>query len=390
MNNFLVKLFVKNYENTDDAKVRTGYGVLVSIVGIICNIILFAIKIAAGLILKSIAVIADSFNNLSDAASSVISFVGVKMADKPADKEHPFGHGRIEYIAAFIVAFLVIQVGFSFLKSSVEKIINPQAVAFNLVSVIILAVSIGIKLWLGYFNKSLGQRVNSKVMKATAIDSFSDAAITLVTIVSILVATFFEINVDGFVGVILSIIVMWNGISIAKDTLAPLIGEGADPELYEMIRSKVEGYDGIVGTHDLIVHNYGPGRSMATIHAEVSADLSPLVSHAIIDKIEEDVLVDMKVFLVIHMDPVEIDNETVKFYKDMVNDIVSTIDDELEIHDFRIVEDKGQINLIFDLVVPFSYRIDEDDKLRKAISDIIKDKNMNCKCVIKIERGYIQ
>ncbi len=389
MNSLLVKLFIKNYENTDDAKVRTSYGVLVSIVGIICNIILFAIKITTGLILKSIAVIADSFNNLSDAASSVISFVGVKMADKPADKEHPFGHGRIEYIAAFIVAFLVIQVGFSFLKSSVEKIINPQAVTFNLVSVIILAVSIGIKLWLGFFNKSLGKRVNSKVMKATSIDSFSDAAITLVTVVSILVATFFEINIDGFVGVILSLIVVWNGINIARDTLAPLIGEGADPELYEMIRSKVESYDGIVGTHDLIVHNYGPGRSMATIHAEVSADLSPLVSHAIIDKIEEDILADMKVFLVIHMDPVEIDNETVKIYKNMVKSIVNTIDSELEVHDFRIVEDKGQVNLIFDLVVPFSYKIDEDDKLRKAINDIVKDKNTNCKCVIKVERGYM-
>lgn len=389
MNNLLVKLFVKNYEKTDDAKVRTGYGVLVSIVGIICNIILFVIKLVTGVVLKSIAVIADSFNNLSDAASSVISFIGVKMADKPADKEHPFGHGRIEYIAAFIVAFFVIQVGFSFLQSSIEKIINPQAVAFNLVSVIILAVSIGIKLWLGFFNRSLGKRVNSKVMRATALDSFSDAAITFVTVAAILVATFFEINIDGFVGVVLSLIVIWNGISIAKDTLAPLIGEGADPELYEMIRSKVESYDGIVGTHDLIVHNYGPGRSMATIHAEVSADLSPFVSHAIIDKIEEDILSDMKIFLVIHMDPVEIDNETIKFYKNMINGIVNTIDNELEVHDFRLVEDKGQVNLIFDLVVPFSYKIDEDDKLRKAINDVVRDKNANCRCVIKIERGYM-
>lgn len=389
MNNLLVRLFVKDYENTGDAGVRTGYGVLTSVVGIICNIILFAIKMVSGLVLKSIAVIADSFNNLSDAASSVISFVGVKMADKPADKEHPFGHGRIEYIAAFIVAFLVIQVGFSFLKSSVEKIINPQEVVFSLFSVIILAVSIGLKLWLGFFNRSLAKKVNSKVMKATAIDSFSDSAITFVTVASILAAKFFEINIDGFVGVVLSLIVMWNGISIAKDTLAPLIGEGADPELYEMIRSKVEGYEAIVGTHDLIVHNYGPGRSMATIHAEISAELSPLVAHAIIDKIEEDVLTDMKIFLVIHIDPVETNNETVWAYKKMVSEIVGTIDSELEVHDFRVVEDKGQVNLIFDLVVPFTYRIEEDDRLRKAINDVVQDKNANCKCVIKIERGYM-
>lgn len=389
MSNLLVKLFVKDYENTSDAKVRTGYGVLASVVGIVCNIILFAIKVTIGLVLKSIAVIADSFNNLSDAASSVIGFVGVKMADKPADKEHPFGHGRIEYISAFIVAFLVIQVGFSFFKGSVEKIIEPQTITFNLVSVIILTVSISIKLWLGLFNRKLSKKVDSKVMKATAVDSFSDCAITFVTVASIVVAELLHINIDGFVGVLLSIVVMWNGINIAKDTLAPLIGEGADPKLYEMIKNKVESYEGIVGTHDLIVHNYGPGRSMASIHAEVPADVNPLVSHEIIDRIEEEVLAEMKIFLVIHMDPIETNNENVKIYKNMVRDIVKNMDSELEVHDFRIVEGNQQTNLIFDLVVPFSYKINEDDKLRKAISDLVSDKKPNCKCVIKIERGYM-
>ncbi len=389
MSNLLVKLFIKNYDNTGDVVVRTAYGVLASIVGIVCNVMLFVVKIIVGFLLGSISVIADSFNNLSDAASSIIGFVGVKMAEKPADKEHPFGHGRIEYISAFIVAFLVIQVGFSFFKGSVEKIVEPQTITFNSVSVIILAVSVLFKLWLGFFNRSLGKQVDSKVMKATATDSFSDAAITLLTIISILVAAVWEVNVDGFVGIGLSLLVIWNGINIAKDTLAPLIGESASPKLYEQLKSKVESYDGIVGTHDLIVHNYGPGRSMASIHAEVPADVNALVSHEIIDRIEEEVLSEMKVFLVIHMDPVEANNENVKKYKRMIEDIVKSIDEEMEVHDFRIVEGNIQTNLIFDLVVPFSYKVNEDEKIRKAISDIVSSQDEHLKCVIKIERGYM-
>lgn len=389
MSNLLVKLFIKNYDNTGDVVVRTAYGVLASIVGIVCNVMLFVVKIIVGFLLGSISVIADSFNNLSDAASSIIGFVGVKMAEKPADKEHPFGHGRIEYISAFIVAFLVIQVGFSFFKGSVEKIVEPQTITFNSVSVIILAVSVLFKLWLGFFNRSLGKQVDSKVMKATATDSFSDAAITLLTIISILVAAVWEVNVDGFVGIGLSLLVIWNGINIAKDTLAPLIGESASPKLYEQLKSKVESYDGIVGTHDLIVHNYGPGRSMASIHAEVPADVNALVSHEIIDRIEEEVLSEMKVFLVIHMDPVETNNENVKKYKRMIEDIVKSIDEEMEVHDFRIVEGNIQTNLIFDLVVPFSYKVNEDEKIRKAISDIVSSQDEHLKCVIKIERGYM-
>ncbi|MBQ9765526.1 MAG: cation transporter [Lachnospiraceae bacterium] len=389
MKSLLVKTFVKNYEATDEPRVRTAYGVLVSVVGIILNVLLFGVKLAAGLLIKSIAVIADSFNNLSDAASSVISFVGVKMAEKPADKEHPFGHGRMEYIAAFIVAFLVIEVGFSFFKSSIEKIISPEAIEFSLISVIILAISIGIKAWIGFFNSRIGKAVDSKVMRATAADSFSDVVITSVTVISILVTRFFEINIDGYVGLLLSLIVIWNGINIAKDTLAPLIGESMDKELCEKIRTKVESYDGIVGTHDLIVHNYGPGRSMATIHAEVSADINPMVSHAIIDKIEENILSEMNVFLVIHMDPVEVDNEVVNRYKELVKDIVHKIDDELDVHDFRIVEIMEGVNLIFDLVLPYKYKAEEESRLKNVIISKIRETDPNCNCIIKIERGYM-
>ena len=315
MSNWLLKTFVKDYDNVTNSKVRTAYGVLASVVGIICNVILFAIKLVIGLILGSVAVMADAFNNLSDAASSIIGFVGVKMADKPADEDHPFGHGRMEYISALIVAFIVIEVGLSFFKSSIEKISNPQSITFSLVSVIILAVSICIKLWLGFFNRKLGNRINSSVMKATATDAFGDVITTAVTVVSIFVAEFTSLNIDGYVGVLVSLVVMWAGIGIVRDTIAPLIGEAVDPELYEQIVKKVEGYEGIVGTHDLIVHNYGPGRSMASVHAEVPADVDLLKAHELIDRIEADVRNELGIFMVIHMDPIETKNEAVREYK---------------------------------------------------------------------------
>ena len=388
MSKWLLKTFVKDYDDVTNSRVRTSYGVLASIVGIVCNIILFAIKLIIGLILGSVAVMADAFNNLSDAASSIIGFVGVRMADKPADEDHPFGHGRVEYISALIVAFLVIEVGISFFKSSIGKITNPQNIAFSLVSVIILAVSICIKLWLGFFNKKLGNRINSSVMKATATDAFGDVITTAVTIVSIFVAEFTSLNIDGYVGILVSLIVIWAGIGIARDTLAPLIGEAVDPELYEEIVKKVEGYEGIVGTHDLIVHNYGPGRSMASVHAEVPADVDLLKAHELIDRIEADVRNELGIFMVIHMDPIETKNEAVSRYKAMVKEVITSIDSALEIHDFRIVDGEEQVNLIFDVVVPYSYDKKAEAELRENICVKVKEKNSKCQCVMVLERGY--
>ena len=229
MTDFLVHKFVKNYEQTEDVQVRTSYGVLSSIVGIFCNVLLFAAKFLIGALMHSISVMADGFNNLSDAASSIISFVGVKMAEKPADEEHPFGHGRIEYIAALVVAFLVIEVGFSFLKSSIGKLKNPEEITFELVPFLILVLSIGVKLWLAYFNRKLGKKIDSKVMLATAADSMGDVITTSATILSILVCTFTGFNIDAIAGLVVSLIVMWAGVGIAKDTLEPLIGQAADP-----------------------------------------------------------------------------------------------------------------------------------------------------------------
>lgn len=388
MSNWLLKTFVKDYDNVTNSKVRTAYGVLASIVGIICNVILFAIKLVIGLVLGSVAVMADAFNNLSDAASSIIGFVGVKMADKPADEDHPFGHGRMEYISALIVAFIVIEVGLSFFKNSIEKISNPQRITFSLVSVIILAVSICIKLWLGFFNRKLGNRINSSVMKATATDAFGDVITTAVTVISIIVAEFTSLNIDGYVGVLVSLVVMWAGIGIVRDTIAPLIGEAVDPELYEQIVKKVEGYEGIVGTHDLIVHNYGPGRSMASVHAEVPADVDLLKAHELIDRIEADVRNELGIFMVIHMDPIETKNEAVREYKAMVKEVIASIDEAIEIHDFRIVDGEEQVNLIFDTVVPYSYDKKAEAELRENICARVKERNAKCQCVMVLERGY--
>ena len=271
MTEFLVKHFVKQYEQTEKEEVRTSYGVLASMVGICCNILLFAAKLFIGLLVNSVSVMADAFNNLSDAASSIIGFIGVRMAGKPADDDHPFGHGRIEYISAFIVAFLVIQVGFSLFKSSVGKILHPEDMTFKWISVIILLLSIGVKFWLSAFNRKLGMRINSKVMLATAADAMGDVITTGAATLSLVIFGIWGLNIDGITGLLVSLAVLFAGYSIAKDTLATLIGEAIPPEVYKDISNFVESFDGILGTHDLIVHNYGPSKSMASIHAEVSA-----------------------------------------------------------------------------------------------------------------------
>ena len=269
MTEFLVRHFVKDYEHTEKVSVRTAYGVLASIVGIFCNVFLFLVKFAVGLVIHSVSVTADAFNNLSDAGSSIISFVGVKLAEKPADEEHPFGHGRMEYIAALIVSFLVLEVGFTFLKDSIGKIQSPEVLRFQIVSVVILILSIGVKLWLGLFNRKLGERIDSKVMMAVFTDSMGDVLTTAATIFSLIFFRFTGINIDGITGIGVALVVMWAGVGIAKDTLEPLLGDAVEPEVYRKIKQFVERYDGIVGSHDLIVHNYGPNRSMASIHAEV-------------------------------------------------------------------------------------------------------------------------
>ena len=388
MTDFLVNKFIKDSTNIESTEVRTRYGMLASVVGIFCNVLLFSVKLTIGLILSSLAVTADAFNNLSDAASSIISFIGVKMAGKPADAEHPFGHGRIEYIAALIVSFLVIEVGFTFFKSSISKILHPEEISFDLVPFVILILSILVKLWMAFFNNKLGKRIDSKVMLATAADSLGDVITTSATVLSIIICHFTSINVDAIAGLIVSAIVIWSGISIAKDTLEPLIGERVPAELYQKITDIVESYDGIVGTHDLIVHNYGPNRSMATIHAEVPNDINIDVSHEIIDKIERDVKKDLNILLVIHMDPVEMRDEEVLSLREKTSRIVHALDPELNFHDFRVLKENEQRNLIFDLVVPDSYSEKDANRVMHQLVSLLHEMDENVECMITLDRSF--
>jgi len=389
MTEFLVKRFVKNYEEIDKMSVRTSYGVLASVVGIFCNVFLFVVKFIVGSLIRSVSVMADGFNNLSDAGSSIISFAGVKMAGKPADEEHPFGHGRMEYIAALVVSFLVIEVGLSFFKDSIERIQNPLQLQFRPIAIGILCLSIGVKLWLGLFNKRLGRKIDSKVMLAAGADAMGDVVATTATIISVLVYRFLEINIDGFVGIGVSLVVMWAGIGIARDTLEPLLGEAVPKEMYEKITTFVEGYEGVCGTHDLIVHNYGPGRSMASLHAEVPNDVDIEVSHEIIDRIEREALKTLGIFLVIHMDPIEMKKEDTLRARKQLEEMLKVLDPKVSIHDFRMVDGEEQKNLIFDMVVPFQYDKEKRKLLcqetRKRMSDI----DARYQCVIVVESSFV-
>ncbi|MFQ8688980.1 MAG: cation diffusion facilitator family transporter [Blautia sp.] len=390
MADFLVRHFIKDYEDVDKASVRTAYGMLASVVGIICNMVLFMAKFLIGIFLNSVSVTADAFNNLSDAASSVISFIGVKMAGKPADKEHPFGHGRIEYIAALIVSFLVIEVGITFLKESVGKITTPENLNFQVVSVVILLLSIGVKLWMGIFNRRLGKKIDSKVMMAVFTDSMGDVVTTGATIVSLVFFALTGVNIDGVVGLCVAVVVIWAGVGIARDTLEPLIGQAIDPQIYEEVERFVENYDGILGTHDLIIHNYGPNRSMASIHAEVPNDANMEMVHELIDKIERDAVEKLGIMLVIHMDPIETKDERVMKVHRQVEAILNQLDEQCSIHDFRMVSGTGQVNLIFDVVVPFRYGEGEKEDLRRRLMEQIEKIDERFQCIITVEHSYMQ
>ena len=389
MTEFLVRHFIKDYHKTEELNVRTQYGTLAGVVGIICNALLFAVKAAVGIAMHSISVTADAFNNLSDAASSVIGLVGVKLAGKPADKEHPFGHGRMEYITALVVSFLVIEVGLTFFKDAFSRIWNPQKLEFQFISVLILVLSIGVKLWMSLFNRKLGKRIDSKVMLATAADAVGDVITTSATVISLLFFYFTGINIDGVIGVCVSLVVIWAGIGIAKDTLKPLLGEPTSSADYEKITRFVESYDGIIGSHDLIVHNYGPGRNMASIHAEVPNDVDIEESHEIIDRIEWDAISQIGVFLVIHMDPVETKNERILEIRKQVEASINEIDPDVTIHDLRVVEGKERINLIFDMVVPFAYSREEQKELERKVRSYLSERDSRYQCVITVEQSFV-
>jgi cation diffusion facilitator family transporter len=353
LSELLTKVFVKNANDVKDKKVRDNLGYLGGFVGIVVNLLLFALKLTVGLIVTSIAVIADAFNNLSDAASSIVTILGFKISKIPADKEHPFGHGRMEYISALIVAFMVMLVGMQFVKSSFERILNPEKVTFELIPFLLLVISILLKVWLSIFNRYIGNRINSSALKAASVDALGDVFTSSCVVLSLLAAKYTSFPVDGYAGIIVSIVILYSGFSLVKETISPLLGEAPSPELVESINSSLLSYDHIIGVHDLIIHNYGVGKFMATIHAEIPADMNLLKIHNIVDRAEREISKKLGIMLFIHMDPISIDNEEEKKIRSSVNEIISSMPYIKSFHDLRIVEgiDEEKKNLIFDVVV---------------------------------------
>ena len=384
MTGLLERHFIKDQNN------RTAYGVLAGIVGIVCNVLLFAVKLTIGILVASSSVITDSFNNLSDAASSVISLVGAKLASKPADKEHPFGHGRYEYLVALIVSALILEVGVSCFKSSIDKIRHPSDLNISTVALIILILSVLVKIWLSRFNIQLGKKINSKVLLATGKDAMGDVFVTTATIASLLIYKIFDLNIDGYVGCVVAVMVFLAGISVAKDTIEPLLGEAVPEELYKEINDKITSYEGIEGTHDLIVHSYGPSKRMASIHAEIKNTMSIEEAHEIVDKIEQEILQQMNIFMVIHMDPIDTDNETVQHCKSIVREKVTCMEPSASIHDFRMVNGVNQINLIFDLVLPYSYKKEDCRQFTDKLNTALKESDARYNTVITVEHSYVK
>lgn len=386
----MIKMFIKNSSDIKDEKVRNSYGMFGGIVGISVNVLLFIIKFSVGLIVSSIAVMADAFNNLSDAASSLVTILGFKLSSKPADREHPFGHGRIEYLSALVVAFMVMLVGVQFIKSSFERIINPTPVTFELIPFVLLFVSIFLKIGLSRFNKFVGEKINSSALKAASVDALGDVFTSTCVVISFLAANFTSFPVDGYIGMIVALFIVYSGFSLVKDTISPLLGEAPDPELVNSINEMVLSYDNILGSHDLIIHNYGPGKCMASIHAEIPSDISVVTIHEIIDKAEREISTALKIYLVIHIDPICIIEGEVKEAYDEIISLMKKYDYIESIHDFRVIGEGEVKNLIFDLVVSPSKEINiKDDELIHRISQDIKNYHPNYNCIITIDKHFI-
>lgn len=387
MTNFLVKTFVKDYEKTDNLKVRERYGTLSSVVGIVCNIILFVAKFAMGTIAGSIAIISDGFNNLSDCASCVVTLFGYKMAAKPADKDHPFGHGRVEYLTSLVIAIVIIMVGFELFTGSIDKVLHPTKVTFSYVVLATLIISIVVKVWMGLFNRKLGKKINSSVMLATSKDSMNDVVATSATVVALVASMWTDAPIDGIMGIVVSLFILLSGFDIVKETVDELLGQPADEELVTKLSEMVEENPYALGMHDLIIHSYGPGNLIGSVHIEVDGKGNIMEIHDVIDELERDIYEELGVRMTIHMDPVEMDNELLNECKNMMINIVKNINKDLSLHDFRMVTGPSHTNLIFDLVVPHDCKLNEKD-IKTAINDSLKDKEIKYYTVITFEREF--
>ena len=387
MTKFLVNRFIKNHEDVKNQKVREAYGVLSSWVGIACNILLFVAKFIIGTIANSISIISDGFNNLSDCASCVVTIFGYKMAAKPADKDHPFGHGRMEYLTSLVIAMVIMVVGVELFTGSIDKIIHPEDVRFSVVALVVLLISILIKLWMGLFNRKLGNKVESSVMLATSRDSLNDVLATTATLIALVASAFTDAPLDGIMGVVVSVMILISGFGIVKETVDELLGQPASPELVESLKELVDECHFSLGMHDLIIHSYGPGNLIGSVHIEVDGKENIMEIHDAIDELERNIYDELGVRMTIHMDPVETDNENLKMCKDMIEVILGEIDEELHFHDFRMVDGPSHTNLIFDIVVPHGCKLN-DKQIKTAIDEKLLMREKKYYTVITFEKNY--
>lgn len=387
MTHLLFKL-IKNSKDTQNPTVRRGYITLGSAVGIACNILLFVFKLLIGILSGSVSILADAFNNLSDIGSSVVTVIGYRLSEKPADKEHPFGHGRIEYMSAMIVSFLIILVGVELLKSSFNKIINPTDLKIEFSTLFVLVFSILVKFWMFIFNRKIGKTINSTALVATARDSINDSISTSAVLIAVIINLIFKINLDAYIGLGVAAFIIYSGIITIKEALDPLLGQPPSNETTNSIVSIINSYDEFLGIHDLIVHDYGPGRSFASLHVEVPSNVDIVACHETIDACEKRLLNELNMEVVIHMDPIVTDDEyTLSVYKTVCEAVVS-VDERLTVHDFRMVGGEKQINLIFDVVIPNDLN-DKNEKLKAKIDEKLKAIDNRYETVITFDRDYI-
>lgn len=387
MTKLLIKLFIKNADATTP-KGRELFGRLAGAVGIICNLVLSIMKLIIGTVTNSVSITADATNNISDAGSSIVTLVGFRLSGKPADKDHPYGHARIEYISSLIISFIILLIGCSIFKESVIKIFKPEESLFNIATVIILVVSIIVKLWLSVFNTYLGKQIDSKALEATAIDSRNDVITTTAVLIASVISHFTGFNLDGYMGVIVSIFILISGINLVKETLNPLLGQPPTKEMFESIEKKILSYDNVLGVHDLMVHSYGPNTYFASAHIEMDAKIDVLVCHDIMDQIERDFKSDLNIHLVVHLDPTILDSPEINELKEMVNNIICEIDSDLTFHDFRVVVGEENKNVLFDVVVPPEYKY-SDEELEKMITKRITEmSNGKIFTVLVVDHSY--
>lgn len=388
MVNLLARVFIKDYKNIKSEKVRNAYGILAGVFGIISNLILFIIKIIIGIFSTSISIIADAINNLSDMGSSLLTLVGFKISGKPADKDHPFGHQRIEYIIGLIISMLIIFIGFELFTTSIDKLLNPVDSNINIMVMIILGFAIIFKLMQGLFYLNVSKRINSIALKASSKDSINDVISTLFVLIGSILTFLIGYNFDGIFGLIVSGLIVITGIKLVKEGIDPLIGEKPDKELMNKIVDKILSYDGVLGIHDLMAHMYGPQKCFISLHVEVDSQVNVLTSHDLIDNIEKDIKEIFNVEIVIHMDPIETNNERLMDYVEILKEVIEKIDNDIKFHDVRLVIGETHTNLIFDLLVPFEYKY-TDNELIEMVINKFKEKDSKINCVIQIDKDYV-